>query len=120
MPHSILRPHRLLGLLILAATCAGCVSIPKLHTQYVGMGDLPVQSGDHDLPPFDPVAALPMMEMSGESIARPAYRLGPQDRVVVSVWGRADLGSQVPVATHDELKASIVGQNGKLTLPFSR
>ena len=118
MPYSRRRLKHLLGSLTLVAICAGCVSVPKIHTEQVGFGDLPLQTAAHDMPPYDPAAALPTMDTLEDSISRPAYLLGPQDRVVVNVWGRADLGSQVPVVSQDEIKVSVVGHDGKLSLPF--
>ena len=45
--------------------------------------------------------ALPTKDLNGLKVLRhgqtpPAYSIGPGDEVVISVWGRPDLGSQIP------------------------
>ena len=44
------------------------------------------------------------------------YLIGPQDQLVVQVWGRPDLGSQIPAGTDKQI--STVKDDGTIFLPF--
>ena len=69
-------------------------------------------------PLLDP-ADLPAIEWSsGRVLGRPAYRVQPLDEIVVQVWGRPDLGSQVAVALDGRLKATTIREDGTASLPF--
>jgi polysaccharide export outer membrane protein len=92
----------------------GCISQPKIRPNYVGMGDLPLQDSKRplDLPPYSDALELPS-RVDGQS-----YRVGPLDELVVIVWGRDDLGSQVPIGQSGALRGSTVRADGAIVLPF--
>ncbi len=46
------------------------------------------------------------------------YRIGPLDELIITVWGRPDLGSQIPVARDSRRNISIVQEDGTIGLPF--
>jgi len=52
------------------------------------------------------------------SVQPTEYRLGVGDELVVSVWGRPDLGSQLPDVKDSRRNLSIINENGKISLPF--
>lgn len=108
------------GILFLAGSC---VSTPKLKPDVKGLGRLAVTGAtDLDAPPFPDAVTLPMLTRSPSPgtppVTRPPYRLGPLDDVTVVVWGRPDLGSQVPVGQNGALRGSTVREDGSLLLPF--
>ncbi len=49
---------------------------------------------------------------------RPAYRIGPLDAISIEVWGREDLGSQLPLPTRPDLPITLVEPDGAIHLPF--
>jgi polysaccharide export outer membrane protein len=112
------RSGALAGLLVVVYVGSACVGVPKFQPQYVGLGDLPLQKGERDLPPYANATNLPRLPSPDAEAARPAYRLGPLDKIVVVVWGRDDLGSQVPVGVNGQLRASVVREDGTISLPF--
>ncbi len=105
----------------------GCVSVPKLKPHYVGLHDLPVQRPDSDLSSYPSATDLPKLPDDGGGSdsggnqargTRPPYRVGPLDQLVVLVWGRPDLGSQVPISMNGQLRGSVVHEDGAMVLPF--
>src|SRR3990170_8072680 len=87
------------GILFLAGSC---VSTPRLKPDVKGPGRLALaDASELDAPPFPDAVTLPKLTGSPSTgtspVTRPPYRLGPLDEVIVVVWGRPDLGSQVPV-----------------------
>ena len=107
-----------LALLVLGAAC---VPVPQLTPNYEGLGDLPLRTFEPDKPPYPSVLELPRLAEPGQQDAtpvRPAYRVGPNDQLVVTVWGRKDLGSQIAVALDGEVRASLVREDGTLIIPF--
>jgi polysaccharide export outer membrane protein len=92
---------------------AGCSYNPHFKADVIGLGDLPHQvPGLPSLPDAD---SLPKL-MPG--IPRPAYRIGPLDQITVLVWGRPDLGSQVPSERESQRRSTTVATDGTITLPF--
>lgn len=107
------------GLALLTASCArSALGRPK----FVGLQELLTRPADVAAPPFPDANTLPKLtrQVPGgrPALERPAYVVGPLDQLVVMVWGRPDLGSQVPVGGEGRIKASVVRENGTLTLPF--
>jgi len=92
----------------------------------VGLGDLPLQrEADSTYPGVDGLRKLSdhrsAASADGQTRSathRPAYRVGPGDTLVVIVWGRPDLGSQVPIDMDGELRGSLVREDGTAFLPF--
>jgi len=108
------------GILFLAGSC---VSTPRLKPDVKGPGRLALaDASELDAPPFPDAVTLPKLTGSPSTgtspVTRPPYRLGPLDEVIVVVWGRPDLGSQVPVGQNGALRASTVREDGSLVLPF--
>jgi polysaccharide export outer membrane protein len=101
----------LLACILMAS--AGCSYNPKFTADVEGLGDLPEQSPR--LPALEDAADLPILS-TGEN--RPAYRIGPLDQITVLVWGRPDLGSQVPSERESQRKLTTVGADGGISLPF--
>jgi len=99
----------------------GCVRAPKLSPDVVGISRLPSwkpELSGPSLPSVTTLAALPAAGPSGEPVVRPAYTVGPLDQLVITVWGRKDLGSQVPIGLNGELHGSTVREDGTVILPF--
>ncbi|WP_415893037.1 polysaccharide biosynthesis/export family protein [Neptuniibacter sp. PT8_73] len=46
------------------------------------------------------------------------YLIGHGDQLVVSVWGRIDLGSQLPAGGDTRRNLSVVSEDGEISLPF--
>lgn len=97
----------------LALNGLGCGYNPKFNADIVGLGDLPDQRPS--IPPLPDVEDLSKLS-AGEP--RPAYRIGPLDQVTVLVWGRPDLGSQVPLERESQRKITTVAADGSIALPF--
>jgi len=111
---------RIVVAVALLAMMVGCLAQPKIKPDYVGINDLAVQRSDapnQDLPPFPDATELPLLPRES-AVERPGYPVGPLDELVIMVWGRDDLGSQVPVGANGELRASVVGENGTVVMPF--
>jgi len=103
---------------IAIAACAclsafGCGYNPHFRADVVGIGDLPHQRPG--LPPIPDAAELPRLPEQG---GRPPYRIGALDRISVMVWGRPDLGSQVPAGRETDKKITTVAADGTIALPF--
>ena len=112
------RPHMATLALTAAALCTGCISQPRITSDYIGIGDLPrrAPAARLDVPPFTDASELPLK--STKAGATTPYRVGPLDELVVVVWGREDLGSQVPIGLSGELRGSGVREDGTLVMPF--
>lgn len=114
------------ALLSAALTIAGCLGGPRLHPQFVGIGDL--AEGNPDVAPHSSALDLPKVDAcppgaGAECSAwsqRPAYTVGPFDQLNVLVWGRGDLGSQMPPPDPGGSggRVSEVQQDGTISLPF--
>lgn len=105
--------HRKLLLSIaLSVLCVGCTTGPRVREDVVGFGSLLEATRAAETMPS--AATLPTLPPDAK---RPEYRLGPLDQVTVVVWGRPDLGSQIPTAEGDR-KISTVTADGSLGLPF--
>lgn len=102
------------GLLLGVALTIGCVRPPAMLPYVVTFPPPPPQPSReeqlHD--------ALELLGGAGGAakVERPAYRVGPLDRISVRVWGRPELGSQVPV--DNDLRVTVVAQDGTIRLPF--
>jgi polysaccharide export outer membrane protein len=92
---------------------SGCSYNPKFTADVTGLGGLPQERPP--LPTLDDASTLPALSPGAE---RPTYRIGPLDEISVIVWGRPDLGSQVPSERESQRKLSTVGAEGGVTLPF--
>lgn len=107
---NLLHRHTLLAVL-LSSFAVGCASGPKVRADVVGYGALLEDiSETKNMPNAED---LPML--SGE--ASDDYRIGPMDQLTVVVWGRPDLGSQIPTET-GERRITTVAADGTLSLPF--
>ena len=96
---------------VLAAT--SCSYNPNFKTDIVGLGDLPDQKPG--------IPALPdanSLQKLSDVNARPPYRIGALDQISVVVWGRPDLGSQVPSERDSQMKITTVAADGTISLPF--
>lgn len=99
-----------LGLLLLGG---GCSTRPEFTPGVVGLADsLPQSIYTVALPDANTLPKL--APERSESL----YTIGPLDELIVTVWGRPDLGSQVPVAGDSRRNISIVQENGTIGLPF--
>jgi protein involved in polysaccharide export with SLBB domain len=113
-----------IGVLVLAilgtVLATACTPIPQLTPDVIGLGDLPTPPSDLGASPFPPSTKLPHLQAGKFDPATPGpeYTIGPLDQLVVTIWGRKDLGSQVPVGLNGELRASVVREDGTLLLPF--
>lgn len=97
---------------------AGCSTAPRWE---VNTGISALLSA-----PADPVAAtatatadpaiLPRLEPGD----RPAYRLGPQDELAITVWGPREVWSEVTVQAGQIPRALTVQDDGTLLLPLLR
>lgn len=97
----------------LTLSAVGCSYNPNFTADVTGIGDLPQQKPG--LPTFRSVMTLPTVDPEDE---RPPYRIGPLDQVTVLVWGRPDLGSQVPSERESQRKITTVAADGTISLPF--
>ena len=100
---------------------AACVPVPKMTPDVIGLGDLltkPPRVDGTSVPPATWLPGLYVADGAKTATPRPEYTIGPLDELVVTVWGRKDMGSQIPVALNGELKASTVREDGTLLLPF--
>jgi polysaccharide export outer membrane protein len=101
----------LLTSLVLSMT--SCSYNPNFDADVSGLGDL---AGQRPAVPAMPDAvSLSKVEDAG---GRPAYRIGPLDQITVIVWGRPDLGSQVPADREGQRKITTVAADGTVALPF--
>lgn len=92
---------------------SGCSYNPDFETDVVGLGELPYQ--EVELSTHPDAASLPKLVRGNP---RPPYRIGPLDQITVLVWGRPDLGSQVPSERESQRKITTVSTDGTITLPF--
>lgn len=91
---------------------AGCGTANFPDADVEGLGDLALQQAAlHRARP----TALPTLKADD---ARPLYRVGPLDQITVVVWGRPDLGSQVPSDANDRRNVTTVDANGEIALAF--
>ena len=102
----------LIGQLLLMSAFTGCA--PTIHLA----GD--IMSVDKVPPPeqtySDPqTLGLPILDIKDHSRV---YRIGPRDEIIVSVWGRPDLGSQIPAQGDNRRNISIVQEDGYISLPL--
>ena len=100
-----------LCLLLAAALLTGCLGGPRLEPDTVGFDELLVPPAP-ETPPYPSAAELPQLGDSN----RPEYRVGPLDEIVILVWGRPDLGSQLPA--EGGRRVSVVGSDGTIGLAF--
>ncbi len=115
------------GVLGLAVLAGGCVPVPVLRTDFTGYDNVPRVPAASPEPPLPSALDLPQLggvdgepgrtDAEGRPV-RPSYRVGPLDELVVTVWGREDLGSQVPIGQMGKLRASAVREDGMIVLPF--
>jgi len=106
--------RRCLGLSLLLSTllASGCVSAPKIKPDLIGINNLRGVEPEESFPPSSEQLLLD----SGRPA--PRYRIGAGDELVVIIWGRPDLGSQVPAGQNGELHSSIVTDEGAIFMPF--
>ncbi len=89
----------------------GCTTQPKWEGDLLGITELQQ----------DEFSPLPQSLPPTIGLERPPetiYRIGPLDELVVTVWGREDLGSQIREDTEGERRVSLVQEDGTLQLPF--
>ncbi|MBU2502081.1 polysaccharide export protein [bacterium] len=65
--------------------------------------------------PSPALVDLPSLAMDQ---APPAYRIGPNDILTIMVWGRPDLGSQVPANSNNRRQVTTIDSKGEAHLPF--
>ncbi len=97
----------------LALLAPGCGYNPNFKAGVSGLGNLPEQRPGG--PPLPDAADLPKIT---DLEARPSYRIGPLDQITVVIWGRPDLGSQVPSEKESQRSITTVAADGTITLPF--
>lgn len=100
------------GLVLVSIAGTGCVATPNINSGRLGINQLQGVRPEESLPPD---AAENLLDTAA---ARPQYRIGPGDEIVVIVWGRPDLGSQVPTGQRGELRSSTVTDEGTIFMPF--
>jgi len=105
----------------------GCVASPEIRPDVVGIDDLARQTRygpDEGLPSATILPRIPRWMPGGDpsqavASTRAPYLVGPLDKLIVIVWGRPDLGSQVAVGFDGDLRASTVREDGTIVLPFT-
>lgn len=95
---------------------AGCSTAPRWEVN-TGMREL-LSAPAHSVaaPGAADPASLPRLEPG----ARPAYRLGPQDELAITVWGPREVWSEVTVQAGQNPRALTVQDDGTLVLPLLR
>jgi len=93
------------------ALLTGCLGYPELKPNVVDYREMlvPPPANSSGLPSAAELATLG----SGQ---RPEYKIGPLDEIVILVWGRPDLGSQLP--STEGRRVSVVGADGTIGLAF--
>lgn len=97
--------------LLTVTLLSGCLGLPRMKPDVVDFEEMlvPPPPGSSGLPSAVELAGL------GEG-HRPEYKIGPLDEIVILVWGRPDLGSQLP--SGEGRRVSIVGADGTIGLAF--
>ncbi len=91
---------------------SGCGTADFPHADFKGLDQLAHFQAQV---PTEQAAPLPVL---GKEDTRPLYRIGPQDQITIVVWGRPDLGSQVPAPNNSRRNVTTVNAYGDITLPF--
>ena len=98
-------------LLCLTTVLAACVGTPSFTP--TSRGVLGALGGSTTTTQVEG-GAPSVLDLTGPE--NPSYQLGPRDQVIVQVWGRPDLGSQIPVGTDKQI--STLKDDGTIFLPF--
>ena len=112
---TIFRPRlvTILAMILFIATQVACTSTPDIKPDYTGIAHLSsAQAVDSRYPS---ASRLPQL-IPGE--AHPPYKVGAQDELIISVWGRDDLGSQIPTDASGKIRTTRVQENGTVSLPL--
>lgn len=94
-------------LFILLSGCSQTIQLPEDH---LGIEEI-VESKQQRSIKLPDASQLPL---SGPV----NYKIGLADHLVVSVWGRPDLGSQLPAGSNTRRNISVVSESGKISLPY--
>ena len=95
------------GLLLMG----GCSTQPTWEKNLLGITELQQDNATQFLQTMLPI-------ISPESSPVEVYRIGPRDELVVNIWGREDLGSQIMEGDDSGRRVSLVQEDGTLLLPF--
>ena len=112
---TIFRPRlvTILAMILFIATQVACTSTPDIKPDYTGIAHL--SSAEAVDSRYPSASTLPQL-IPGK--VRPRYRIGPQDELIISVWGRDDLGSQIPTDASGKIRTTRVQENGTVSLPL--
>lgn len=92
---------------------AGCLS-PTVHWNAIEAMPSEVETNMAQENQYD-IKTLPRINRQ-DAEGEFAYRIGPGDQLLVSVQGRPDLGSQIPVAKDTRRNITLVREDGKVDL----
>ncbi len=112
---TIYRPRlvTILAMILFIATQVACTSTPDIKPDYTGIAHL--SSAQAVEPRYPSASTLPQF-IPGK--VQPHYKVGPQDELIINVWGRDDLGSQIPADATGHIRTTRVQENGKVSLPL--
>ena len=98
--------------LLASLTLSGCGTANFPEADFRGLDEL---ASLQVAMPAPHSSALPILEPGA---TRPLYTIGPLDQITVVVWGRPDLGSQVPSPDNSRRNVTTVDAGGEISLPF--
>lgn len=109
--------RQMLGALLAATALCGCAATDFEGRTVQGLDALLRAAPDSAAAKAesDPAADLPQLSPDGPE---PAYAIGPNDVLTIMVWGRPDLGSQVPANSNNRRQVTTVDSRGEVYLPF--
>jgi polysaccharide export outer membrane protein len=104
---------RFLAMILFTATQIACTSTPDIQPDYTGIDHLSTALAVEARYPS--ASTLPQL-MPGEVLS--PYKIGVGDEIIISVWGRDDLGSQIPTDETGRVRTTRVLENGEINLPL--
>jgi len=105
---------RLPGLLVLIFLCSGCSTAPSWSTDNDSIEPL-LQSSAQALTLANPVDSLYIL---GDKVEPPVYYVGPNDELLLTIWGSTDLWSEHQVHNGSTQRATVVQPDGTVSLPL--
>lgn len=107
------RKFSLFGSLLAAILSAACTTAPSWNTT-LGLGAL-AEINRPVVPPIEEPASLSRLSAKEP---RPAYRLGPQDELTITIWGNRDIWAEIRAQGEQVPQTTIVQDDGTLVLPL--
>lgn len=107
------RKFFLVSSLSAAFLSAGCTTAPSWNTG-LGVGAL-AETNRPVVPPIEESISLHRLSATE---SRPAYRLGPQDELNITIWGNKDIWSEIRSQGEQVPQTAIVQDDGTLVLPL--